>query len=132
MPYKDPDEQRRFQRERVARIRAEWLDANGPCVDCGSSERLEVDHVDPATKITHNVWSWTEKRRLAELAKCVVRCHDCHLAKTSRERAATPIQHGTDGAYTKRKCHCPSCTEAHRVAKRRQRAARRARGLRAA
>lgn len=83
MPYADPDKQRAYQREWMAKRRREWLDANGPCIDCGSRESLEVDHVNAAEKVSHNVWSWSQMRRDAELAKCVVRCRRCHLAKTS-------------------------------------------------
>lgn len=89
VPYADPEAQRRYQREWMARRRREWLDENGPCVDCGSWEELEVDHVDPATKTTHAVWSWSAARREAELAKCVVRCHDCHAAKTAANHEHT-------------------------------------------
>lgn len=83
MPYSDPEKQRTYQREWMARRRKEWLDANGPCIDCDSRENLEVDHVDAATKVSHRVWSWSQARRVAELAKCVVRCKPCHVAKTS-------------------------------------------------
>lgn len=65
--------------------RQEWFKENGPCVDCGSWERLEVDHIDPSTKVNHAVWSWTEKRRIEELSKCAVRCYDCHKKKSVRE-----------------------------------------------
>lgn len=83
VPYKDPDVQRRYQRERCARIRAEWF-AGKSCVDCGTRGNLEIDHVEPALKVSHRVWSWSEVRRLTELAKCVVRCAPCHDSKTYR------------------------------------------------
>src|SRR2546429_2497809 len=82
MPYKSADQQSQYQREWIAQRRLEWLAANGPCVKCGSWNDLEVDHVDPAKKVSHRVWSWAEPRRLAELAKCQVLCHDCHGEKT--------------------------------------------------
>ena len=66
----------------MARRRAEWMTAHGPCVDCGSWDDLQVDHVDASTKVTHRVWSWAKDRREAELAKCAVRCVRCHDAKT--------------------------------------------------
>jgi hypothetical protein len=43
---------------------------------------LDVDHVDANSKVTHRIWSWSDSRRAAELAKCVVRCEPCHIAKT--------------------------------------------------
>lgn len=90
MPYKDPGRQRKYQRERNARIRREWLQENGPCAQCGNAENLNVDHVDPETKISHNVWSWSKSRREAELAKCQVLCQVCHFAKTGRENSIPP------------------------------------------
>jgi hypothetical protein len=86
MPYSDPARRREYARKWVAARRKAWLLANGPCVDCGSSEDLEVDHVDPSTKVTHNVWSWAKARREAELAKCVVRCTVCHKKKSAGEK----------------------------------------------
>jgi len=85
MAYKDPEQQRAFQREWLARRRQAWIDEHGPCVDCGGSDRLEVDHIDPALKVSHSVWSWSKARRDAELAKCVVRCYRCHKKKSATE-----------------------------------------------
>lgn len=85
MPYADPERQREFQREWVAARRKEWFDKNGLCVDCGSSEALQLDHVDRHHKVDHKVWSWAKERREAELAKCVVRCTPCHQEKSRIE-----------------------------------------------
>lgn len=89
MPYSDPARQREYQNEWMKRRRQEWLDENGPCIDCGTWDDLQVDHVDAAVKMTHRIWSWSAERRVAELAKCVVRCDPCHRVKTVRagERA---------------------------------------------
>lgn len=86
MPYADPDLQRKYQREWIKRRREEWIQENGPCVDCGSWDDPEVDHIDPATKVSHNVWSWSAERRAIELSKCVVRCHTHHMEKSCTER----------------------------------------------
>ena len=83
MPMATKEAQREYQRKWMARRRKEWLDANGPCVECGSEENLQVDHINPEDKVEHKVWSWAEGRRLAELAKCQVLCLPCHQAKTS-------------------------------------------------
>ena len=111
---------------KVKKRRTDWLDANGPCVSCGSSERLEVDHIDPATKEDHRIWSWSEERRATELEKCQVLCHDCHEAKTASDRRAE-MQHGTESMY--RHCKCTPCVDARNEYRRGQRARRRARGL---
>lgn len=75
----------------MCRRRQEWFTANGPCVDCGSWERLELDHENPAEKTHHAVWSWTEVRRIAELAKCKPRCHTCHAKKSRREQVEQDV-----------------------------------------
>lgn len=81
MPYADPDAQRQYQREWKARRRRDWF-ADKACARCGSRDDLEVDHLDPNTKVAHSVWSWSKARRETELAKCQVLCHDHHLQKT--------------------------------------------------
>jgi len=86
VPYKDPDRQREYMRKWMADRRNAWLAANGPCVDCGTWDELEVDHADAAMKVTHRVWSWSLPRREAELAKCVVRCNPCHKEKSAGEQ----------------------------------------------
>lgn len=86
--YKDPDEQRRYQREWLIKRRSEWIAEHGPCVDCGTWRGLQVDHADASSKVTHRVWSWTAKRREIELAKCVTRCDPCHKRKSAGEKAA--------------------------------------------
>lgn len=79
---------RKYQREWVANRRALWF-ADKCCIDCGSEDNLELDHIDPSYKINHRIWSWSWKRIEAETAKCVVRCHTCHVKKTdaNNERA---------------------------------------------
>lgn len=86
MSYIDRAKQRAYQTTALKRRRREWIAANGPCQHCGSTERLEVDHIDPETRVTHAVWSWSKLRRDAELAKCQVLCHDCHVKKTREDR----------------------------------------------
>jgi 5-methylcytosine-specific restriction endonuclease McrA len=81
MGYSDPEMQKKYNREWYARRRASWF-ANRSCVDCGAADDLQLDHVDPSQKVSHRVWSWSQARREAELAKCVARCGDCHLKKT--------------------------------------------------
>lgn len=59
-----------------------------PCVDCGETDWqvLEFDHRDAVTKVkgvadlVHN-HSWASVQ--AEIAKCDVRCANCHRRKTA-------------------------------------------------
>jgi hypothetical protein len=112
MPYADRAAQQKYQREWVARRRREWLEQNGPCVDCGSWEQLEVDHEDPTKKLTHRVWSWAKGPRDAELAKCSVRCKKCHKKRTAAflsQLNKRPITHGIVSAYLQHGCRCDVC-----------------------
>lgn len=79
------DAKHRWYLNVVVSRRVKWFKDNGPCVDCGTWERLELDHEDPKTKVHHSVWSWADDRRTFELAKCKARCHGCHLEKTKRD-----------------------------------------------
>lgn len=111
MGYSDKAKQSRYQADRLFRLKAEWLAANGPCRHCGGSENLEVDHIDPSTKESHYVWSWSPERRAKELAKCQVLCHDCHREKSNGE-LRRPLVHGTPAGYKHHGCRCGDCLAA--------------------
>lgn len=122
--YESPSRKRReylrtYQNRWMARRRAEFLAGKG-CAFCGSSERLEVDHIDPAQKTEHKIWSWSDERRAAELAKCRILCHDCHVKRHADDRRK-PLVHGTANAYAKKRCRCAECRawNAARVTRRR-------------
>jgi hypothetical protein len=102
---------RNFNREWIARRRRDWIEAHGPC---GSRERLEVDHIDPALKKleVRSIWSRRAEIRELELAKCQVLCRPCHEAKTTAE-AYRPRVHGMVAMYKRGKCRCPLCVEAN-------------------
>lgn len=120
-------QKRDYDRRYVAQRRADFF-ADKTCVQCGTTEDLQLDHIDPSTKVEHRIWTWSAARREVELAKCQVLCRPHHEKKTARENSR-PIPHGTDAGYTKRKCRCLLCREEHRRVKREWRAMRRAQGL---
>jgi 5-methylcytosine-specific restriction endonuclease McrA len=122
MGYKDPNKQREFNRRWIAERKATWIKKNGPCVKCGSDKDLEVDHIDPATKTSHNVWSWTLERRNAELVKCQVLCYECHLNKTIEFRMQKRA-HGTTTMYAL-KYRCTDCRNANTTYRRQYRLSR--------
>jgi hypothetical protein len=113
MPYKDIEKKREYQRNWYFKKRIEWIERNGPC-KCGSWCDLEIDHIDPKTKISSKIWSWSEDRRNVELAKCQVLCYDCHLYKTIESRRSNP-DHGTIAKYKHKSfpCKCDKCKEAN-------------------
>ena len=117
MGYKDPKRQRNFQRHWIRERKKTWIKENGPCANCGSKKDLEIDHVDPTTKISHRVWSWAEERRLLELSKCQVLCSTCHKLKT-REQVIQK-KHGIT-RYEQHGCRCDVCREAKSIKNRKR------------
>ena len=113
MPYANPDAQRAYQLAWITRRRDEWIAENGPCQRCGSTEDLEVDHVDPATKSMNPtaIWGKSKLVRMRELAKCQVLCKRCHGEKTAAQ-FRIEHEHGTEGRYGKG-CRCDGCRAAH-------------------
>lgn len=80
----------------------------GSCVDCGSAEHLEFDHVhrsDKSFTIGTRLASAPWPILLAEAAKCSLRCQKCHLVKTAAESS---VSHG-GGVSGRRNCPCEPC-----------------------
>jgi hypothetical protein len=79
---------RRYREENRPLIR-EYLRSH-PCVDCGETDIvvLDFDHRDPTAKAhnvvvlaTHKGWN----RVLEKIAKCDVRCSNCHRRRTAAQ-----------------------------------------------
>lgn len=97
---------RRWEKREVERIRQFLADhlAGHPCVDCGETDPvvLEFDHVrgEKIAEVSKLARS-SVARVAAEVAKCDVRCGNCHRRKTARERnwwiwrAAQALENGT-------------------------------------
>jgi hypothetical protein len=111
MPYKDKAKQNEYTRKWIARRRAEWF-ADKMCTVCGSTIDLELHHVDPSSKVSHSIWSWSQSRRDAEAAKCEVLCSFHHEIET-RKYVQRDITHGTHTKGYARGCRCQLCTKAH-------------------
>lgn len=134
MPYKNLATQREYQRKWMAARRAEYFDGK-VCVDCGTDQDLELDHVNPAEKVSHRIWSWRDEKRFAELAKCVPRCRDCHFEKSFKEGDLCidyVHQHGTNSMYRRHGCRCVECQAWHAMRIKRWRANKRQRELQVA
>ena len=56
----------------------------GACVVCGSTEELQLDHLNPSTKKFNvaKLWSTNQENFLNELTKCQLLCFSCHQLKT--------------------------------------------------
>lgn len=106
MPYTNPEDERAYQRlhyERHkelyktraiasrAKQRAEqrllirqYLESH-PCVDCGIADIrvLQFDHIERGPDVRRiSRLIGTRIKLLAELAKCEVRCANCHMIRT--------------------------------------------------
>jgi hypothetical protein len=58
-----------------------------PCVDCGETDPLVLDFVHVREIISQLVRSQATLEVIkAEIAKCDVRCANCHRRKTAKER----------------------------------------------
>ena len=106
---RDKERDRVYQLERYRKLRAETLSfLGGKCSECESTDDLQIDHIDPATKaLTSSQWGVAKKRLLEEVAKCQLLCRSCHKKKTSTEQRKG---HGTWGMY-RRKCRCRVCKD---------------------
>jgi hypothetical protein len=62
---------------------------NHPCIDCGNSdvEVLQFDHIDRTTKLNEvsNLLSGSTQKLLDEIAKCQIRCANCHIKRSRRQ-----------------------------------------------
>lgn len=101
----------------VADRKKEWF-KDKICVWCGNNKQLELDHIDPATKIAHSIWSWSLQRREKELVKCQVLCRSCHKIKTAQQRTR-PLIHGTRRCYNNG-CRCDLCRESRNKTRRKR------------
>lgn len=89
MPHKDPDVNRQYMRrymlDRYNRRKEEAIQfLGGVCVDCGTTNMLEFDHIEPTTKsfvIGKKLSSVSKEKLKEELEKCQLLCKTCHDEK---------------------------------------------------
>ncbi len=130
VPYKDARRQREYQCKWMETRRKERV-TGLKCARCNSTKNLQIDHVDPRKKVSHRIWSWSDKRFKKEMKKCQPLCSGCHKAKT-REDFIKFITHCPKGHRYNlknthiRKCNSRQCRTCDKLAHR----ARRAVGIR--
>lgn len=75
---------------------------NNPCVDCGESDIivLDFDHLqDKEQNISTAINKpWSLKKLKEEIAKCEIRCANCHRRMTYKRRIAGSTGDGASGA----------------------------------
>lgn len=96
--------------QKVVIPRKQMFFKNKKCQWCGSTENLEIHHVDPSQKLGHKIWSWRDEKREAELTKCIVLCRKCHQSHHKEEM----IKHGSVSRYNSG-CRCDACKAAKRA-----------------
>lgn len=127
MPLRDPGKYSKYQKiYQLKRYHARRQEAienlGGKCVACGTTENLELDHIDPSTKSfpISKLWSISKAKFLEELAKCQLLCNSCHIIKSKQDNKK-PITHGKYWATYKHKCICEECMSyriSHKIEKR--------------
>lgn len=83
----------------------------GKCVLCGATEDLELDHIDPATKWKHRVFSYSWPKIEAELKKCQILCAPCHFQKTLLFISTAGGMWAARKNHHKKGCGCRSCRD---------------------
>lgn len=136
----EPELNKAYLRARYVEQRKEMLDyLGGKCVDCGSTESLEIDHIDWRTK-SFTVGGLYGLSRLpevyAEMDKCQLLCREHHAEKTKQDLAEqrrenlnyAEVRHGSKTCWMKTKCRCELCNESRRAWNDARNTARRATG----
>ena len=64
----------------------------GKCVECGCTETLEFDHIDPSTKSFNIAAGYSKPKEvlLEEVAKCQLLCNKCHIEKSKKDLKFRP------------------------------------------
>ena len=59
----------------------------GKCIECGCTETLEFDHIDPSTKSFNISAGYIKPKEvlLEEVAKCQLLCNKCHIEKSKKD-----------------------------------------------
>lgn len=114
---------REYMRNRRKARRAKFIDLlGGKCIQCGSKDNLQFDHVNPKKKEfdLNQIKDGNEAVIAKELKKCVLLCSNCHLEKTKSNKEHVnkdkqPARHSTIHMYKNYGCRCGGCRKAMRV-----------------
>jgi 5-methylcytosine-specific restriction endonuclease McrA len=100
---------REYQAKRYHTRRAFFIaEMGGKCAQCGRTEDLEFDHINPEEKsfnVGDRLSNRSEENIRAELEKCQLLCKTCHKDKSVKSRS---YDHG-EGLTGKRNCRCKLC-----------------------
>jgi hypothetical protein len=89
----------------------------GKCVCCGSTEKLQFDHIKRSTRKYRfpHFYKLEEKLFYEELKKCQLLCRSCHDKKSVFERGRKYGKgiHGNINNYKHHGCRCELCRKAN-------------------
>ena len=115
------EEKAAYQLERYRARRAYAIEKlGGKCVVCGTTEDLEIDHINKKEKSFQITQKWSVPIEVydRELQKCQLLCHTHHKEKSDREKdwgkeGYGPSDHGTLAFYKNKGCRCTKCRRAY-------------------
>lgn len=88
MPYENKQKQKEYLRKYILNRYHERMNSaknklGGKCIQCGSIEKLQFDHIYPNNKsfAIGKMWSISFNLFEQELKKCQLLCEDCHKIK---------------------------------------------------
>ena len=111
MGYKDVDVKRGYQKQWISAKREKHLEGK-VCYFCGTKDDLVIHHVTKEEKKNHRIWSWSDKRIIEEMMKCMILCDSCHRKYHNLEKKK-PLEHGTFAGYKQYGCKCDKCRGAN-------------------
>lgn len=106
-------QQRRREERRVYAVNK----LGGKCINCGTTENLEFDHIIPINTNIHGrriseLLTASKSRLDKELELCQILCEECHKLKTAFEdRTHASLTHGTLSAVRYCKPICDDCKD---------------------
>jgi hypothetical protein len=112
----DSKDMAKYMKERRLVRRATLIEMLGSkCSECGSTNDLEIDHIDPNKKefgLSGKGLDTAWEVILQEVTKCQILCKEHHILKTAQDVFPS---HGTMARYRHRKspCNCQECRDAY-------------------
>ena len=106
-----------YNLKRYHERRNEFLEMlGGMCVECGTTENLEFDHIDPSTKTMNmgRMLNVSKQRALEELKLCQLLCKEHHIEKGHLNGDQKQVPHG-GGKTGKKSCYCDLCAPLNRA-----------------
>ena len=87
--YYQENKSRTIERQKeLKRKNRAWAlnELGGECVDCGTTENLEFDHINPAQKEKKIGDYMSSVNKLTEeIKKCELRCKKCHRQRSNKQ-----------------------------------------------